>query len=715
MEMGSSNLQNKIRFQIHPRVFAALGEDLVTNDVVAALELVKNSYDAMATQVDVKFEEHPRLGMYLEIKDDGLGMDRETIEQAWCMVATPYRKNHPIVSRGKRIRRAAGEKGLGRLSAARLGTKLRMVTKADSEPCWMVKVNWSDLARAQSLDNCVVTCIPYHRKPPFPHTGTRVRIYHLHSDWRTDQISDLHDNLARLISPFSTVNDFKIQLSAPDTESEQVSATEIEAPQFLQHPPYAIQGMVTDEGQVKAHYEFRPIGRKGPRNHPVKMTWKDIRKNSEITEKLDEGGPGCGPFEFEIRAWDIGSEDTQEIAEHFDIAKGNIRRAIRAHKGISVYRDCVLALPKSDENRDWLGLDLRRISRVGTRLSTSQVVGYVSITAQHNAKIQDTSDREGLARNSAVLAFQEILKATVAALEAQRDEDRLKPGDEVKLQALLDGIAVDDLIEEVSAIAEEGGTAQEALVCIRGFSAKLELVREALKKRLVYYSRLATVGTIAQMLVHEIRNRTTAIARFLKSVRENEWTSQQDKDFRNQLALAEDSVRSLEKLADTFAPLASRNFRRGRRDAILEENIAGCIDLLKRDIDEANVDIEFSKSTDTRVAVDPGELHAVILNLLTNALYWAQEEKRKPRVEIKIRRSHKGDRARVTISDSGPGVKPDDARKIFLPGVTRKAGGIGMGLTVAAEIVSEYGGQLGVEPHGMLGGATFTFDLPLRA
>ena len=91
--------------------------------------------------------------------------------------------------------------------------------------------------------------------------------------------------------------------------------------------------------------------------------------------------PNCGPFWFEIRAWDIGADDTREISERFTIQRSVIRRAIRAHKGISVYRDGVLVLPKSDNARDWLGLDLRRVGRVGPRLSTSQLVGYVSITA----------------------------------------------------------------------------------------------------------------------------------------------------------------------------------------------------------------------------------------------------------------------------------------------------------------------------------------------
>src|SRR5207245_10582605 len=107
--------------------------------------------------------------------------------------------------------------------------------------------------------------------------------------------------------------------------------------------------------------------------------------------------------------------------------------------------DGILVLPKSDERRDWLGLDLRRISRVGSRLSTSQIVGYVSISKAENPLIEDTSDREDLARNSAVLAFEEILQAVVSELEGQRDEDRLKPSDQVKLQTLLDDVSANDL------------------------------------------------------------------------------------------------------------------------------------------------------------------------------------------------------------------------------------------------------------------------------
>ena len=60
-----------VPFRMHPRVFAALGADLVTNDVVAVIELVKNSYDAFAQNVRLRFGNDESLGPFLEIEDDG--------------------------------------------------------------------------------------------------------------------------------------------------------------------------------------------------------------------------------------------------------------------------------------------------------------------------------------------------------------------------------------------------------------------------------------------------------------------------------------------------------------------------------------------------------------------------------------------------------------------------------------------------------------------
>jgi signal transduction histidine kinase len=711
--MSRPPVEDRIQFKIHPRVFAALGADLVTNDVVAVIELVKNSYDAFASRVDVVFAKGNGQGRHLDIVDDGVGMDRKTLEESWGVVATPYRTNHPVATRGTATRRVSGAKGLGRLSAARLGRKLEMLTKSAAGPAWLVTLDWSDLTKESTLEDCFAVCRAYRGALPFDQTGTRVRVLELTSEWDADQVHDLEENLARLISPFSAIKDFAIFLSAPDLGPEALP-TEILAPEFLSHPPYAIRGHVTRVGEVKARYEFQPIGRGMPRKRPITVDWSDVRKNSVVARKLAEREPECGPFEFEIRAWDIGPDDAQDISSHFDIAKGNVRKAIRAHKGISVYRDGILVLPKVEENRDWLGLDLRRVSKVGTRLSTSQIVGYVSITALENSGIEDTSNREGLARNPAVLAFQEILKATVSELESQRDEDRLRPSDRVELRNLLEGVSGDELVKEISAVVKEGGDTEELLTRVTEFNSRLEVLRDALKTRLVYYSRLATMGTIAQMLVHEIRNRTTSIGRFLRFARKELSDCADGEEFEAQISLTEASVDALEKLADTFAPLASRSFRRGRRDSIAEESISRCTSLLKGDIRREGVQLSPPLSTRTEVAVDPGELDTIILNLLQNSLYWIPKGGPSRELELTVRKRLNQQRAQITVSDSGSGVSQEDAERIFLPGVTNKPGGIGMGLTVAAELVSDYGGKLALVQPGKLGGATFTFDVPLK-
>ena len=72
-----------------------------------------------------------------------------------------------------------------------------------------------------------------------------------------------------------------------------------------------------------------------------------------------------------------------------------------------------------------------------------------------------------------------------------------------------------------------------------------------------------------------------------------------------------------------------------------------------------------------------------------------------------------GTRVRVWVHDTGPGLDERVVEKVFLPGVTRKPGGIGMGLTVASELVAGYGGRMTTKHPGTKGGASFAFDLPL--
>jgi len=698
---------------MHPRVFAALGADLVTNDVVAVIELVKNSYDAFAGNVWIRFTVDSAQGDLLEIEDDGQGMTKEVIENVWCLVATPFKEDNPFVKSGQKMRRVAGEKGLGRLAVARLGDRLHMLTQAPGADCWEIQVNWSEVCAGDDIETCFVSCRKYPKRSPFKDSGTKLEIYGLKGQWDDNRISDLEENLSRLLSPFSDLGDFNISLRRPgESGTEEVR---IESPDFLSKPKYAIVGEVDDKGTISGIYRFKPIGEGQPRDRSLTLTWEQVYEKIQDRHRFpfDRRKTLCGPFSFEIRAWDLDSEDTREISEKFDLQKSRVRQAIRAHKGISVYRDGVLVLPKSESARDWLGLDLRRVSKVGTRLSTSQLVGYVSITAEKNTGIDDTSDRERLVSNLEVAEFEELLKAIIALLENERDEDRVRPDREKPLQDLLGSLSAEDIVEQMVALAEGGATASEALPIVRDFSASIDAARREIQERFVYYSRMATVGTIAQMLVHEIRNRTTAFGSFLDFVK-SRFGPFKDKAIENEYRSADAAVDALERLADTFSPLASRAFRRRNRDAILEERIRECLNLVAGDIKRKGIRCRVPDSA-TRVSVDPGELDAILLNLITNATYWLSQAPAKGReIEFHVANGEAGDRVHVWVDDTGPGINEDDAEKIFWPGVTRKPGGIGMGLTVASELVAEYGGHMLVKCPGTKGGASFGFDLPMK-
>ena len=144
----------QVAFRFHARALAALGRDLVTDDVVAVIELVKNAYDALATHVSVRISpvSTESGAPYIEISDNGHGMDYATIRDVWCVIATPHKQEQPVSRVGPRSRHVTGEKGLGRLSAARLGRNIDVTTKSDGGDVLQFSIDWEMLLGADNLD-----------------------------------------------------------------------------------------------------------------------------------------------------------------------------------------------------------------------------------------------------------------------------------------------------------------------------------------------------------------------------------------------------------------------------------------------------------------------------------------------------------------------------------------------------------------------------------
>ncbi len=701
-----------VAFRFHARALAALGRDLVTNDIVAVMELVKNSYDALASTVRVRVWNSSEDGRVpcLQVEDDGHGMDFATIRDVWCVIATPFRREQPVSRMGSMTRSVTGEKGLGRLAAARLGETLDVVTRTEGGPVLHFTLHWDDMIKATDLGDAGFEVAELSGDAFGKEHGTRVSVTGLRSDWNDAKVDELRRHLARLVSPFGNTSDFSLHVQIEDGQRPS-DAQPIEPPAFMSRPKYAIEGSVDDKGDIAAVYRYRPIQDGAGREQPIEDEWAPVEDPaSEPPElHLDRPDTKCGPFRFEIRAWDLTQDDTRDIAEHFHEARSYIRDAIRSQQGISLYRDDVLVLPKSDSGRDWLDLDLRRVSRVGSRLSTSQIVGYVRITKVGNPQILDTSDREGLVSNAASVAFRDRVTRIVTLLEVERDSDRIK--DTGHATDLFAHLSADTLVEKLEGLRDRGGDVGEAVQAAQRFGDDLQRNRAAIERRFGYYNRLAVIGTISQIIIHEIRNHTTVIDRGLRKAKEVV-ARVGDELAARAVNLAGESLTVLDTLASRFAPMANRTYRSGREASVVEDSLARCLAMREKEIASGEVVVEPLPQSGTHVQIDPAELDAIVLNVVANAVYWLRRHDGERRLAFRVAPDSSRGRVSIGIDDSGPGIDAADRERVFWPGVTRKPNGIGMGLTVASEIVQGHGGRIRVKSPGRLGGATFDFDLP---
>ena len=135
----------KTNFKVSSGLKDIIGRDLITDDYVAIFELVKNSFDAHATQVNLIF-----LDDALVIVDDGKGMSREDILNKWLFVAYSAKKDgtEDFIDYREKIEIRpyyAGSKGIGRFSCDRLGERLTLQSRSGkAEQLVSLEINWPD-------------------------------------------------------------------------------------------------------------------------------------------------------------------------------------------------------------------------------------------------------------------------------------------------------------------------------------------------------------------------------------------------------------------------------------------------------------------------------------------------------------------------------------------------------------------------------------------
>lgn len=698
--------------QFHPRAFAAFGSELVTNDAVAVTELVKNCYDAFAYSVEVEFGNDVG-GKYIKISDDGLGMTKDVIKNSWAVIATPYKKRNPLIKRDGKIRHVSGNKGLGRFSAARLGRFIEIITKSVSGECIYAKIDWDKFTNSGNISDCTIQLKRMPLTAIKSEYGTTIKISGLSSEWSENKISELQNDLSRLISPFQGVSDFSIYISS----LFYAKPIEIKPPKFIQNPVYKIEGFVTDSGNVEWKYEYAPKGKIIRIKEDI-INWDEAKCGFDSEHLFfDEDSKQQymgGGFSFEIRGWDLDTDSIGDVADAFDIGRKQIRSNISRYKGLSIYRDNVLVLPKSEASKDWLGLDLRRVSNIGKRISTSQIIGLINVTAEQNPQIKDTTDREKLVDTKEYIQFCKVVETIILTLENNRtfDKKETNVSEKQTLSDLISPLSSNELVQRVEKAVNIGSNAETILDVVREYNSNNEKQIEILNERLTYYAQTASLGSVAVVILHEILTGMTVIQRFLKRVMRQ--YAPLDTKTEEYLSDAETSHTRLVDVAKSFAPLYRKDLNKQKNNCSIYAEAQNSIRLTSGKKEAKGIEFQNSLQEDITVSLHQGELQTIFINLLDNAIYWIKKSgKECKKIVISVSEINENF-VRVKVSDTGTGIIESDVEKIFQPGITGKPSGIGMGLVIVTEILNNHGGKIATIIPGDLGGATFEFSLPVK-
>lgn len=238
-----------LHFKTNIQLKSIIGKDLINDDNIAILELVKNSFDADAKRVDISFSnlkenDDKSIDSYSEktsrliIKDDGLGMNLDDIKNKWLNIAYSEKKQNTR----QHNRMMAGAKGVGRFSCDRLGEFLNLYARKNGEKSYiLLKIDWKMFEVEDENKEIQSVILDYkelteedlvkRKVEPFKQ-GVILEIIKLRSnwvyeirndkgiiiDWNTDKLVNLKKYLEKLINPNQAFeeNDFGIYLNAQE-------------------------------------------------------------------------------------------------------------------------------------------------------------------------------------------------------------------------------------------------------------------------------------------------------------------------------------------------------------------------------------------------------------------------------------------------------------------------------------------------------------------
>lgn len=692
-------------FKPRARIIKIIGQELISSDVIALVELIKNSFDADSLNIELKLNNIFSSNGEIVVKDDGCGMTYDKIVNVWLEPATPDKKSKTNTSYSKYFeRRLLGEKGIGRFAVHRLGNKIELITRATKDNNGtlenyetIVEIDWNEFSEEKYLDEIPIKVVKNNNPKVFINSsGTQIRITQI-NPWKN--IKAVKDAVIKIKSLESPVKPKEVKLHKTDdakdpgitvtisSDDEQLNKDIKQVKtlsELLKTAFYTFSAIVDETGKISYDYTFnRPDYQDIKRE--IKSKSDDLkRKKIEWFEEhplSSHNSPGI--FELNFSAWDLDTA-TLKVAGLADYYK-NI---IKPNAGVRVYRDNFRVWPYGEPEDDWLNLDLKRLNSPSERsVSRNQVFGVVHISSIENPNLKDQSNREGLIFSQQYEQFYHLVSAAISVFANERKADKIKI-DKISSTKNVSDIVTESL-RNLKTKVEKNNHSSLYNTDIDSIEKNYhDKINDVLER----YMMAAAIGISYSIPIHEMKLRLTSIKHVIDDIEKNPLL--QDKYLR-QLA---EYVKETDDIVKAVTSIMSRQ----KKQSVDLIKVAENVRILKEsELKKYNIEYKVESAKDFKIDAVPGLLNTAILNIVDNSIYWLRAKKNEfrqslqdfqPKILISFGLNDEG-RKFMKISDNGVGFE-DPFDLLLEPYYSRKTDGLGLGLYLVNEIIIRQGGRV---------------------
>jgi signal transduction histidine kinase len=795
--------ENRKRFRVSARTILQLGGELISSDGIAFYELIKNAVDAGAKKVHVdvrmqlpldaiqnvrtaaeKSDELTKNDLKklkaevtasilsdapdkealretiaesdsvdallaaaldansITFRDTGSGMTLRDLENIYLTVGTPHRLNERKAGSERVI---LGEKGIGRLSAMRLGNRLQVTTATAADTHWNeLGIDWNDFGRdaGQLLEDIEIAPYRGAKKGSGESAvhGTTIHIADLNTTWSLRKLSVIAaSELCRFTDPFAESNRFPIHLRLNGTAVPVPRMNEI----LNEHAHAHVEASLTidddsDDPIAVLEGEVRYLV-SGSTGDPLTGRTLQFRyQNAEITSLLEKREDPdvdfnsvlrLGPFAMKCLWFNRRLLKAVEI----DDSTLDLKKAVRQWSGgLMVYRDGFRVPPYGGPDDDWLDLDRGALAAQGYKVNRAQLVGKVDISVRGNPHLRDQTNREGLRdcpeKRALAGLLKHVLEVEFRGYLKEVDEE-IRDQDRISFDAFTERLAeaeekINSSLSELTEIDDEhpdleigplANRLQRAFHSVVQIVSEVQDTVETVEDEKARVLHLAALGLSIEKLAHEL-NRASKHA--LEALSQMDGSS-------NAPALKRSAVlqlQSLRKRLQNLDPLLTPA-RQTKQEFDLGKEIQSVLDGFQARFERHGVSAKLVTKSDGPVMVKfvRAMFIQVLENLIDNSVYWLSVGKRRKVADEaprEIRIVLDGKRNCIEVSDTGPGIAPENRERVFRPFFTLKPAGHGkgLGLYIAREIAQYHGGTLKLTDKGLKAtGRLNTFELDFSA